>query len=214
MGGMTQPDAVERMAQVLSRAMTDDPLNLFVFPDPELRRRALPAMYRLIARMGVRARAIRVTSPRIEGLALWELPGRPAVRFRDLWGAGALRFLRVAGPARAGRLGRYEAWAARRMSAHAPRGSAHLLLLAVDPSEQGKGWASRLVRPVLARLDAEGAAACLETQNPANVPIYEHLGFRVARRATVPGSAVRHWVMVRPPVLQVRPVPKPPWTRA
>jgi GNAT superfamily N-acetyltransferase len=186
------------MARVFAAAMADDPLSVHVFPDRMRRGRALLALYEMIVRLGVRAGAMRITSPAVEGLALWDRPGRPAIRARHIVCSGAIRFLRAAGPRAVTRLARYEAWAATRMQAHAPRGCAHLLLLSVDPAHQGRGWASRLLRPTLEELDARGIAACLETQNPANVPIYRHLGFRTMEQTTVRGLPVSHWVMVRP----------------
>jgi GNAT superfamily N-acetyltransferase len=62
-----------------------------------------------------------------------------------------------------------------------------------DSIHQGKGWAGVLLRPVLAALDAVETACCLETQNPRNVPLYEHFGFNVKLHTRVPGTDVGHW---------------------
>jgi ribosomal protein S18 acetylase RimI-like enzyme len=44
---------------------------------------------------------------------------------------------------------------------------------------QGRGLGSALLKAGLARCDAEGAAAYLESSNPKNVPLYERHGFEV-----------------------------------
>jgi predicted GNAT family N-acyltransferase len=44
---------------------------------------------------------------------------------------------------------------------------------------QGKEFASLLLNPVLARLDAARLPCCLETQNLKNVALYRHFGFKV-----------------------------------
>lgn len=137
-----------------------------------------------------------------EGLylpALGDAERIASVYARAMLRSGALRFVARAGISRALHMGRYEAWAHRLLVRHAPGGAAHLVLVAVDPDLQGRGWAGKLIRPVLAELDGSGASCCLETQNPGNVPLYEHLGFRVALSARLPGTDVGHWVMVRLP---------------
>jgi ribosomal protein S18 acetylase RimI-like enzyme len=54
----------------------------------------------------------------------------------------------------------------------------YLQLLGVDPEYQGQGFASRLLRGMLTRIDEEGLPCYLETELAKNVPIYEHFGFR------------------------------------
>jgi GNAT superfamily N-acetyltransferase len=70
-------------------------------------------------------------------------------------------------------------------------------MLGVDPDYQGKGYASQLLRPMLARADKEGIPCYLETQLGKNVALYEHFGFRVAEQGIIPGSNVMSWAMVR-----------------
>lgn len=55
----------------------------------------------------------------------------------------------------------------------------YLSLLGTHPDHSGQGWGMGLLADNLARIDAEGGAAYLESSNPANVPRYERLGFAV-----------------------------------
>lgn len=55
----------------------------------------------------------------------------------------------------------------------------YLAMLGVDPVRQGRGLGSALLEAGLARVDAEGALAYLESSNPKNVPLYERFGFEV-----------------------------------
>lgn len=55
----------------------------------------------------------------------------------------------------------------------------YLALLGTDPSARGRGLASALLAPVLARCDEEGHFAYLETQMEANVAWYARAGFTV-----------------------------------
>jgi GNAT superfamily N-acetyltransferase len=198
--GLYVPQAADapRVSGVYARAMSDDPLNRCFFPAADQRERALEALYTAIARVGIGSRMLLATSPAIEGAAFWDLPGEKGFSVRAMVHAGVLHFLHRAGFHRAFLMMRYEGWAHEMFARHAPPGSAHLLLLSVDPPHQGKGFAGALLRPVLAALDADGTACCLETQNPRNVPLYEHFGFRAKLHTRVPGTDVDHWVMVRP----------------
>jgi GNAT superfamily N-acetyltransferase len=55
----------------------------------------------------------------------------------------------------------------------------YLPLIGVEPSQQGKGVGSALMRHALAAADPERRPAYLESSNPRNVPLYERHGFTV-----------------------------------
>jgi ribosomal protein S18 acetylase RimI-like enzyme len=73
----------------------------------------------------------------------------------------------------------------------------HLSVIGVAPAWQGRSHARVLLLPMLARLDREGLACYLETQNGKNLAIYQRYGFRVAEEGVMPGSAVNFWAMRR-----------------
>jgi GNAT superfamily N-acetyltransferase len=68
-------------------------------------------------------------------------------------------------------------------------------ILAVRAAARGRGIASSLVRHGLEQAHAAGLPAFLETGNPANVAMYEHLGFRVHGRADAPGGGPTIWFL-------------------
>jgi ribosomal protein S18 acetylase RimI-like enzyme len=82
---------------------------------------------------------------------------------------------------------------------NAPAQHWYLQFLGVDPPCQGQGIGSALMRPMLARADAEGVACYLETFNPRTVPLYQRHGFEVAAEGDPPKGAPHFWTMVRPP---------------
>ena len=92
---------------------------------------------------------------------------------------------------------RYTEYASAVHKRHSPRPHWYLQFIGVDPMSQGKGYASRLLKPMLARIDTEGSSCFLETQNRENVPIYQHYGYRVVEEAVVPGTEIGHWAMLR-----------------
>ncbi len=55
----------------------------------------------------------------------------------------------------------------------------YLPLIGVDPSSQGKGFGSALMKHALKVCDREQKPAYLESTNPKNIPLYERHGFEV-----------------------------------
>jgi GNAT superfamily N-acetyltransferase len=51
--------------------------------------------------------------------------------------------------------------------------------MGMDPTSQGRGYGSALLRHALELVDRTGAPAYLESSNPRNVPLYERHGFEV-----------------------------------
>ena len=75
----------------------------------------------------------------------------------------------------------------------------YLLSIAVGKEYQGKGFANKLMNPVLSYFDTNNYPCFLETHNPRNVLFYEKFGFKVAEIGQLPDSDKTHWAMVRYP---------------
>jgi GNAT superfamily N-acetyltransferase len=76
----------------------------------------------------------------------------------------------------------------RRFGASHPQHEPHyyLSLLGVADRHRGRGLGIALLRENLARIDAEGAAAYLESSNPDNDKRYKALGFQPIVSFTAP----------------------------
>jgi Acetyltransferase (GNAT) family len=79
----------------------------------------------------------------------------------------------------------------------------YLHWLGTEPTAQGRGTGSTPVRQVTARADAEDVAYHLLNFVPRNMPIYEHLGFRVILDTVLSLTGLRFWVMARQPLVQL-----------
>lgn len=73
----------------------------------------------------------------------------------------------------------------------------YLYMIAVSPLARGKGVGSALLREGLSRVDADGAAAHLESTTPASRRLYERHGFRQVAELTAPPLPT-YWAMTRP----------------
>ena len=74
----------------------------------------------------------------------------------------------------------------------------YLEYLAVDPSKQGSGLGSLILKESLKVMDELGEAAYLESSNPQNMSLYERFGFRFLKKIQV-GSSPQINTMFRQP---------------
>jgi ribosomal protein S18 acetylase RimI-like enzyme len=77
----------------------------------------------------------------------------------------------------------------------------YLPLIGVDPSRQGNGVGSALMKRALVSCDRDGTIAYLESSNPRNVPLYERHGFEVLGEIQVGTSPT-----MRPMLRKPRPI--------
>jgi ribosomal protein S18 acetylase RimI-like enzyme len=185
----------------LARAFHDDPAMAWIFPDEQMRARRLPPFFASAIRANLRQGhgEVMVAGEQVLGCAIWIAPGtwRPPLR-RQLTALPSviigLRSRLVVASATYGAL----------LSVHPEAPHWYLSGIGTDPPVQGTGVGGALLRSRLARCDAAGQAAYLESSKESNVPFYERHGFRVTRELTIPGGPT-FWLMWREP--QGRPGP-------
>ena len=200
-----QKSDVPKACAVLTEAFAHDPFYAYIMGnagyDP-----SLPELFHLFTlEYGIAYGSVFAPGPGIEGVAIWLPPGSTHIStWRSL--VRGLPILRKARPPKTVRRGallarlmKYGSFAEKIHRRHAPFPHWYLMVLGVADAHRGTGVASRLLRPVLDRIDAEGLPCYLETHNPANPPIYEHFGFTVKEVRSLPGSERSHWAMLRPP---------------
>ncbi|HMU87390.1 MAG TPA: GNAT family N-acetyltransferase, partial [Agitococcus sp.] len=66
----------------------------------------------------------------------------------------------------------------------------------VAPEAQGKGYCSKLLRPILDICDRTQTPAYLENSKEQNIEIYQHFGFKVTEEVVV-DKDVKLWLMWR-----------------
>ncbi|WP_424216831.1 GNAT family N-acetyltransferase (plasmid) [Streptomyces sp. BI20] len=185
------PDDAATIGRVLSRAFHDDSMMGWFFPDETAREATLAAYFTTIftrqyartalcertadaAAFWVPAEARDEAVPDAETIAaLLDLLGDRAGAFRDAVGAAA---------------------------SHTPAEPHwYLAVIGADPAAQGTGQGAALLRSGLAKADAAGLPAYLESSKEANLPFYEHFGFTVRDELSLPGGGPALWSMWREP---------------
>ena len=175
-------DDITVVARTLAGAFQDDPIFAWCLPAAERRAELLPACFELFARAVVPHGASEVTSDG-RAAALWVPEGTPPVTEADApaFEARIAELLGTDGERT------FSLMAA--MEEHHPTSPhRYLWFVGVDPSAQGRGLGSALLRSALARCDADGAASYLEATSEHNRRLYERHGFEVIGELSVDGS--------------------------
>jgi len=191
-------ERASEVVDVLSEAFFDYPVMRFVIgpaaPD-------YPAALRRLVGLFVAARVLRqepllgIPGPAgLEAAAIVSRPGRGSApeAFRalaeEVWDE-------LGAAARA----RYDAFARACAPFQIDAPHLHLNMIGVRRSGQGSGLGRRLIDRVheMSRSDEASVGVTLTTEDPANVPIYQHLGYEIVGHATV-APDLRTWGFFRP----------------
>ena len=191
-------DEVEAAGAVLARAFFDDPLFAYMLPDHDDRRALGPLHFTPVVRLAQQTGEVWRNDD-FSAVACWQPPGTHEITPEAAEDSGlssmaddigleptmriATVFLHLDEQRRA--LDVPEHW--------------YLSLFGVDSGHQGRGVGGALVRSMLARLDAAGIPAYLETMGPQNVGLYEHLGFELLETDVEPSSGLPYWLFLRAP---------------
>ena len=184
-----------RLAQALALAFQDDPVIAWIFPDEQRRRTVL------LAFMEFRLRKLALPYDQVwmtaggAAAAVW-LPPPGRWQLSRVQRLGLLPALvRFLGLRTASVLGGLE-----RMEQRHPHDPPHwyLFILGTEPTAQGRGLSSALLDHMLARVDADGMPAYLESSSERNLALYGRHGFEVTDEVAISGGP-RIWPMWREP---------------
>ncbi len=181
------------LIETLAQAFQSDPALSWILPDPQHRARALRGLFRTLVPADMRA-GVALRAANDEAAALWRAPGRAH--------SGGIEFLRTVLPliATFGTALPRGLRVQSSIDAHRAKGPFwYLHYVGVRSEHQGKGHGGRIIRAQTAVADATDLPCWLETATPANVPLYERLGFVTQVEWDVAGGGPHFWGMMRKP---------------
>ncbi len=191
---------IKSAAKVLARAFLNDPLYIAYFPDSSKR---IDQNYHLMNNSilyCMRYGEIFITSSKLEGVALWQL-NEPRKKKEDDPFKLFLNWINFSLAIALGKdLETVQSIYSYTHSIHyklVPSRHWHFFILGVDPQFQGKGYASRLIKPMLARIDKDHLPCYLDTNNEKNVDLYQYFGFKTLKKYQIPDTDVMNWSMIR-----------------
>lgn len=185
---------VPRVASVLARAFVGDPMYTWALDraDPVEQERRLYHYFEALVGKVLLRHGLTFTTDGEVGAAVWAPPHHWRFRFIDearvtpavlrAFGSSVTRLLRIMVDFQ---------------RVHPREPHYYLLFLGTDPAQQKRGIGSALLQPMLARCDAEGLPAYLESSKESNLPFYRRHGFEAVQELAL--GDVRITTMRRPP---------------
>ncbi|WP_410872174.1 GNAT family N-acetyltransferase [Nocardia sp. A7] len=186
---------VDAAAETLAAAFQDDPVMSWILPEPDRRTVGLPRFFATMARhvflpADVSDLALRPDGT-VGGAALWTPPNHPdpspLTELRTLPGIWRAFGRRTLAGKQVGDLLKKN---------HPTEPHWYLAMLGSAPDVRGAGFGHALLHSRLDRVDADHAAAYLESSNPVNIGYYERFGFVVTGELQIPGGPTL-WPMWR-----------------
>ena len=195
---IVQKKDLDRLAQVAADAYRDYPLHNW-FTKGKYDETASRLLMQISLKTMTEDAVIYADSEEINGFAAW-LPfgftGNKALPFLK---SGGLKLFFHSGFGLIGRLQTYEKYAMNLNKQFTDNYDWYLFNLSIKKDAQGKGIASKLMRPMLRFCDDERMVAYLETNKESNVGLYKHYGFDLMKEELIPKTTVMHYAMVRHP---------------
>lgn len=202
-------EEVKVAAAVLADAFDDDPVARFIFGESAARLQSLRRFFGIQLRYLLADRGEVWTSlaspgagssrgPSPAAVALWTRAGPPSATWRDVARLLPLAPALLRGPQPLEAL----RFLAAVEEARPKRPLWYLVTLGTAPEQQHRGHGTAVLQPVLARADAEGVDAYLESSKEANIAFYARQHFEVVGELKAGGTGPTLWLMLRPPRLE------------
>ena len=191
-------EKVDALAKVAADAYRDYPLHNW-FTKGKYDAVASELLMKISLKTMAEDGLIYADSEEMNGFAAWLPFGFSGNKTLPFLLNGGLKLFMHTGPGLIGRLLTYENYAMGLKKQFTDHYDWYLFNLSIKKDAQGKGIASKLMRPMLQFCDDERMVAYLETNKEANVGLYRHYGFDLMREEMIPKSPVMHYAMVRSP---------------
>jgi GNAT superfamily N-acetyltransferase len=163
-------DEQQVVIAVITLAFSSDPMARWAFPDPATYLKVMPQVTRAFGGNGF-AHGTAHLAGRGAAAAMWLPPGiQPDhERLTALTGEHAPKEQQAD----------MDRVFAQMETYHPSEPCWYLPPIGVDPTRQGRGYGSALLRHALEQCARDGMPAYLESSNPRNIPLYQRHGFEI-----------------------------------
>jgi hypothetical protein len=188
----------EKAAQVISQAFINDPLIAFMLPIKRTRIKTLYKFFRAYGEINIKNNRGYGYGEPLQGIAFWKFPnqGNISISIKSL--TFFLPLLLTFYP-----IGYFRAKAILQQieslhKKYADEPHYYLDNIGIAPEAQGKGIASKLIRPILAMADTQKVVTYTDTVTQSNVAFYEHFGFKCVEQCPIGKTGITVWALRRP----------------
>ena len=197
-----QNDQIEVASRVAARALQNDPLSAYYYPDPIERKIKTVIKIEYLILLGILSGEVYTTSSDIQVVAVWNTYGIKDQTIGKQSKEIIRKLRKVKRKMFSDRLfsEKYIITSEIYNSLHNEHANfPHwgFTMLTVDPLHQGKGYASMLIKPKLLEIDKQNLPCYLNTQNENNLSLYEHFGFELVGEKKVHNFNVNYYGMLR-----------------
>ncbi|MBY9000160.1 MAG: GNAT family N-acetyltransferase [Candidatus Heimdallarchaeota archaeon] len=202
---LVQKKDVDKATLTLTRAFHEDPLIQLIFPDSEERKRYAPVLWKFMIKDGIKEGEVYSPTSEIEGVAKWLPPRKEHMGIWRTIRSGRIKMgVAVTKQKDERKLSprKIEKITGNIIRIHKELMKEphwYLACIGVDPDYKGKGYGSKLIKPMLERIEKAGHPVFLETNFEGNVGLYEHLGFELIDETKVLDTELINWAMIRKP---------------
>ncbi|MHA2087311.1 MAG: GNAT family N-acetyltransferase [Promethearchaeota archaeon] len=195
------PDDLKKVCKVAGDAFENDPVMIFSFPDEEVRKKNSPHGFYMIYNYGIKHGLAYATSKNLEGITIWLPPDKVYPSAWTMMRYGGFYAMRKVGlklkaMKRTMTVFNYED---ERHKEFAPFDHWYFQNIAVNPEEQGKGYAGILISTMLKTIESDGLPVYVETNTEKAMSIYQKYGFEIIEHGIIPKTDVPLWCMLRKP---------------
>ena len=195
---IVQKKDLDRLAEVAANAYEDYPLHNW-FTKGKYDKKASKLIMQISLKTMTEDAIIYADSEQLNGFAVWLPFGFTGSKTLPFLFNGGFNLILHSGFGIIGRLLTYETYAMNLKKEFTDNYDWYLYNLSIKKDAQGKGLASKLMRPMLKFCDDEKMVAYLETNKEKNVSLYNHYGFALKKEELIPKTNVMHYAMVRKP---------------
>jgi len=190
-------DLAKPAVNTLSNAFRDYPLFQYYFPDNLIRDKIAKYFLSFAVYTGIKYGEVYATSKNLEGVAVWFPSKNYPLTFWKLVRTVPISQILGFGQHGGSKLKSFNDYIDNIHKQHASFKHWFLQVIGVAPQFQGKGYASKLLRPMLNRFDKENLPCYLETLTEKNASLYEHFGFKTIDKSNIPETPIMTWAMLR-----------------
>jgi len=190
-------DNAKPAVQVLVKAFRNYPLLKYYYPIASNREKISNYFLSFVVYSGIKYGEVYATSPNLEGIAIWIPSKNYPVTFWKMLRSVPLSTIFSFGRYGGSKMSHFSDYLDSVHQRLVPFKHWFLQTIGVAPKFQGKGFGSKLLRPMLSKIDKEYLPCYLETIDEKNVSIYERFGFKIIDKSIVPETEFINWAMLR-----------------
>lgn len=188
------------VGQMLADALRDDPLRNEIYESDTDIERKLRAHFVMLVRYCLRYGEVYASSGDLEGAVAWMLGKYADTTAWRIVSRGAVVTVIVIGLKAANKMRlAFKSVIEDRHQHMAGSLYLYLRVVAVASKFQGNGFGSKLIGAAIKKSERAGLILYAGIETEENAKTYEHFGFRVLRRTTLPIVGLPMWTMVREP---------------